>query len=198
MRVLVVGATGTIGTAILAALAPRHEVIPASRSGAPHKVDLADADSIAAVYDAVGKVDAVVSAAGQAAFGPLPRLSDADFALSLGNKLMGQVNLVRRGLDHLTDGGSFTLTSGALARYPAPGTPALALVNGGLEAFVGAAALDLPRGLRINVVSPGWVTETLIALGMDPSAGTLAAVVAQGYVESVEGSFTGRVIAIPA
>ena len=139
----------------------------------------------------------MVSAAGLARFGPLAGLSDEDFQFSLANKLMGQVNLVRIGLDQIRDGGSFTLTSGVLARSPMPGSAAISLVNAGLEGFVRAAALEAPRGIRVNVVSPPWVTETLQALHMDPSLGQPAATVAQLYAQSVEGTQTGAVLELP-
>ena len=193
MRILVIGATGTLGAAIAQALDARHEVLRASLSRSALAVDLADPESIKRLYAKVGTVDAVVSAAGRAAFGPLLALSDEDFALCLTNKLMGQVNLVRFGVDALADRGSFTLTSGFLSRFPTPGSAAISLVNAGLEGFVRAAALDLPRGLRINAVAPGWVYETLVALKRDPSTGAPAGRVAQAYVKSVEGGMTGQI-----
>jgi NAD(P)-dependent dehydrogenase (short-subunit alcohol dehydrogenase family) len=194
MRVLVVGATGTIGSAIVEALTPKHEVIGVSHRQGAVRVDLADPTSIAQMYRAVGRVDAVISAAGEARFAPLAQLTEEDFALSLRSKLMGQVNLVRLGLTSVADGGSFTLTAGSLARHPSPGSGAISIVNAGVEAFAGAAALELPRRLRINTVSPPWVTETLRALGMDPSGGLPAAKVARAYVASVEGTLTGQVL----
>jgi NAD(P)-dependent dehydrogenase (short-subunit alcohol dehydrogenase family) len=193
MRILVIGATGTIGAAVAQALDARHEVLRASHSRSALAVDLADPESIKRLYGKVGRVDAVVSAAGKAAFGPLLALSDEDFSLCLTNKLMGQVNLVRFGVDALADRGSFTLTSGFLSRFPTPGSAAISLVNSGLEGFVRAAALDLPRGLRINAVAPGWISETLVALKRDPSTGVPVARVAQTYVRSVEGSMTGQI-----
>jgi NAD(P)-dependent dehydrogenase (short-subunit alcohol dehydrogenase family) len=194
VKILVIGATGTIGAAVAHALEARHEVVRASHSRADLKVDLADPDSIKRLYTKVGRVDAVVSAAGQAAFGPLLTLSDADFALCLSNKLMGQVNFVRFGVEALADGGSFTLTSGILSRLPMPGGAAISMINAGLEGFGRAAALELPRNLRINVVAPGWIRETLLALKMDPSPGVPAAEVAETYVKAVEGSMNGQVL----
>jgi NAD(P)-dependent dehydrogenase (short-subunit alcohol dehydrogenase family) len=194
MRIMVVGATGTIGRPTVAALSGKHEVVSASHARAAEHVDLADPRSIQSLYKRVGPVDAVISAAGQAAFGELAKLSDADFELCLRNKLMGQVNLVRFGIAAVRDGGSFTLTSGILARQPMPGSAGISLVNAGLEGFVRAAALELPRGIRINIVSPGWVSETLQAMGRDPKAGTPAAQVARAYVGSVEGKQSGTVI----
>jgi NAD(P)-dependent dehydrogenase (short-subunit alcohol dehydrogenase family) len=194
MRILLIGSTGLIGQAIASALGDRHEIIGASHQKAQERVDLADAASIRALFQRVGKVDAVVSAAGLAAFKPLAQLSDDDFAFSLGNKLMGQVNVVRFGLDSVTDGGSITLTSGVLGQHPAPGTAAISLVNAGLEGFMRAAALEAPRGIRVNVVSPPWVTETLQAMGRPIEGGLPAATVARAYVESVEGTMTGEVV----
>jgi len=194
MRILVVGATGTIGRAVVAALLGSNEIVPVSRRSTPITVDLADPSSIHAMYRAVGHVEAVVSAAGQAKFAPLAQLGDADFQLSVRNKLMGQVNLVRFGFDYVGDGGSFTLTSGILARSPVPGSAAISLVNAGIEAFAKAAALEAPRGIRINVVSPPWVTETLKILGMDTTQGLPAAAVARAYVQSATGSANGSVL----
>ncbi len=194
MRILVVGATGTIGTAVVAALASGNRIVAASRNSREAPVDLADPAGIRAMYRALGKLDAVVCAAGLAKFAPLAQLSDDDFRFCLDNKLMGQVNLVRFGFDHLADGGSFTLTSGVLAQRPMTGSGAISLVNAAVEGFARAAALEAPRGIRVNAVSPPWVAETLVALKMDPSQGLPAAVVARAYVRSVTGTQTGAVI----
>lgn len=194
MRVLLLGATGTIGREVMAALRPDHEVLGVSHRDGQVTVDLADPASIRDMLREIGTVDAVVCAAGVARFAPLARLSDRDFEHALANKLMGQVNLVRYGFAHVHDGGSFTLTAGALAREPAAGGVAISLVNAGLEGFTRAAALEAPRGIRVNVVSPGWVRETLVAMGRDGSAGTPAAEVARGYVASVTGTMTGVVL----
>jgi len=192
MRILIIGATGTIGHAVVAALQPRNDLILASRGKSAERVDLTDAASIRALYKRVGRVDAVVSVAGEAAYKPLNQLADEDFAFSIGSKLMGQVNLVRHGTDAVTDGGS--LTTGILATRPTPGGAAISMVNAGVDAFARAAALELPRGIRINTVSPPWVSETLVAMGRDPSGGLPAADVARSYVESVEGKQTGAVL----
>jgi len=194
MRILVVGATGTIGRAVMAALSAGNEIVPVSRQSTAIRVDLADAASIRDMYCSAGRLDAVVCAAGQAKFAPLAQLSDADFRFCLDNKLMGQVNLVRFGLEHIADRGSFTLTTGILARSPMPGSAAISLVNAGVEGFVRAAALEAPRGIRVNAVSPPWVSETLQALKMDPTRGLPAAVVARSYVQSVTGTDTGSIL----
>jgi NAD(P)-dependent dehydrogenase (short-subunit alcohol dehydrogenase family) len=194
MRILIIGATGTIGRAIADALGNRHDVIPASRHKAPEHVDISSPQSIRDLFSRVGRVDAIVSAAGQAAFKSFAELTDADFAFSIDNKLMGQVNLLRFGLQSVRDNGSVTLTSGILAQQPAPGSVAVSLVNAALEGFARAAALEAPRGIRVNVVSPPWVTETLQAMGRPTTDGLPAAVVARSYLESVEGRMTEQVL----
>ena len=194
MTVILIGATGTIGTAVHDALSTNHEVIGVGRSSGDVQADLSDPDSIETLFEEVGEFDAVVCAAGNAAFNPLAELTDDDFDLSLSSKLMGQVNLVRHGLSHIsTDGNpSFTLVSGVLSEEPIPGSAAISMVNGGLNGFVRAAALD--TDVRVNVVSPPWVSETLEEMGEDPSDGLPAATVAKAFVDSVEGDMTGEVI----
>jgi NAD(P)-dependent dehydrogenase (short-subunit alcohol dehydrogenase family) len=194
MRILVVGATGTIGSAVVAALRDRHDLVLASQQKSPERVDIMDPASIRALFARIGRVDAVVNAAGRAAFKPLGELTDADFEFSLRSKLMGQVNLVRAGLDSVSDNGSFTLTAGYLARHPIAGSAAFSLVNAALEGFGRAAALDAPRGIRVNVISPPWITETLQKLGRPLTGGIPAATVAHAYVRSVEGGQTGQII----
>ncbi len=194
MKVIVIGATGTIGKAIVQAIADRHEVITVSRSKTAVTVDLADKSSIVGMYLAAGRVDAVICAAGLAAFGPFGTLTDRDYELGIGNKMMGQVNVVRVGIDYLNDNGSFTLTSGILSRKPMVGSAAISLVNSALEGFGRAAALEMPRGIRINILSPNWVIDTLKAFNMDPSIGTPVEVVARAYVRALEGSMSGEVL----
>jgi NAD(P)-dependent dehydrogenase (short-subunit alcohol dehydrogenase family) len=195
MRILHVGATGTIGTAVADALGTRgHDVVRVGASSGNLTVDLADPASIEALYAACGAVDAVVCTAGVARFGPLEELTDEDFRTSLANKLMGQVNLVRRGLRVVREGGSFTLTSGTLSEKPEAGTPAVAMTGAAVEAFARAAALDLDGRWRVNAVSPGPVADSRVARGLDAMPGIWARHLAAYYVELVEGSQTGEVV----
>ena len=194
MRVLFVGATGLLGKEIVKLLSPEHEVIDASRKGSTVSVDISDKQSILAMYKQVGTLGAVVCVAGTAKFASLYALSDDDFAFSLANKLMGQANLVRYGVPYLAQGGSVTLTSGVLAQHPMQGSAAVSTVNAGIEAFGRAAALELQGKVRVNVVSPGWVSETLEAMGRDPNDGVRAAVVAQAYRKCILEDISGQVV----
>lgn len=195
MKIVVVGATGTIGAAVVRALTRtgRHEVLGTSRRS-ELAVDIEDPASIAGFLRVLPGVDAIVCCAGSGAFKPLGQLSEDDFSRSLRSKLMGQVNLTRAALQHVADRGSITLTSGILAQRPTRGSAALSLANAGIEGFARAAALEAPRGVRVNVVSPPWVTETLEKLGMEVAAGLPADTVANAYVAAVEGTFQGHTL----
>jgi NAD(P)-dependent dehydrogenase (short-subunit alcohol dehydrogenase family) len=139
-------------------------------------------------------LDAIISAAGAARFKPLLSLTDEDFAFSLNSKLMGQVNLIRYGLLALKDGGSITITTGLLAQHPMVGSGAVSLVNAALEGFVRSAALEAPRGIRVNAVSPPWVRTAKENAAVKASAGLPANAVAQAYVSILEGSYSGQII----
>lgn len=195
MKILLIGSTGTIGAAVSQLLQQHgHSVIGADYQTGDYQLDLSDKATITALFERVGAIDAIVSTAGQSQFGSLLGLSDADFALGLNNKLMGQVNLLREGVRHLNDGGSITLTSGALAHTPMQGSAAISPVNAAIEGFVRAAALELPRDIRVNAASPVFVTETAQAMGMDTTHTLSAAMTAKTYLASVAGNMSGQVL----
>jgi len=199
VRILLIGSTGHIGSEVHARLSRDHEVVVANRSSGVH-VDIADPDSIRAMFEQVavsGTFDAIVTTVGSVPFKPLGELSRADFLAGLTNKALGQVEVVRQGVEHLADGGSFTVTTGVVGREQIRTGAAAAMANGALEYFVPAAAAELPRGLRINAVSPTVLIE---APGYHPSfpgfIPVAAATVAEVYARSVEGIQTGRVFIV--
>lgn len=194
MKVLLIGSHGTIGKAVAAALSPTHVVIGVNHRTSDLTVDLASAASIRSMFEHVGMVDAVICAAGAARFRPLGELTEEDFVFGNQNKLMGQVNVARVAQDWLSERGSITLTSGVLAREPAPGSASVSLINAGIEGFVRAAALELRAGLRINAVSPPWITETVQAMGLSISESLPASTVAKAYRDSVQGTTTGQIL----
>ncbi|MBL8702257.1 MAG: short chain dehydrogenase [Alphaproteobacteria bacterium] len=195
MRILVVGASGTIGRAVVAELGARHDIVAAGRSSDELPMDITDPASIRAAYARLGKVDAVVSAAGKVKFAPFAEMDATAYEIGLRDKLMGQVNLVLIGRDHVTDGGSFTLTTGVLDSAPIRMGSSASMVNGAVNAFAMAAAIEMPRGQRINVVSPGVITEAMkdyapFFRGFEPVPAARAAL---AYARSVEGAQTGQV-----
>jgi NAD(P)-dependent dehydrogenase (short-subunit alcohol dehydrogenase family) len=154
MRVIIVGATGAVGKTAVDALSNRHEIIRVGKASGDVQMDIEDKGSIQAMYQQVGRVDAVVSAVGQVHFGAVEEMTSAQFMTGIHQKLLPQVNLVLEGFDYVNDGGSFTLTSGVTNRDPIPGGSCAAAANGALDGFVRGAAVDMPRGIRINAVSP--------------------------------------------
>jgi NAD(P)-dependent dehydrogenase (short-subunit alcohol dehydrogenase family) len=195
MRIMVVGASGTIGRAVVTELGRRHEIVPVGRSSGSARMDMTDPASIRAAYTAIGTIDAVVCVAGKVKFAPFADMVEADYEIGLRDKLMGQVNLVLIGRPFVSDGGSFTLTTGLLDNDPIRMGTSASMVNGAVNSFVIAAAIEMPRGQRINVVCPGVVTESLESYapyfrGFDPVP---AARVALAYSRSVEGAQTGQV-----
>ena len=198
MKIILVGASGTIGKAVDLQLRERHEIVRANRTSGEFRVDIADPKSIERLYAQAGAFDALVCTAGNVHFGPFERFTTEQFDIGLRNKLMGQVNLVMLGHKHIRDGGSFTLTSGLLNDDPIREGVSAAMVNGAVEGFVRSAAIELPRGIRINVVSPTVIEESLPSYG--PYFRGFEAVPANeaalGYVKSVEGAQTGRVYRI--
>jgi len=193
-KVLLVGASGTLGRAVHAELALRHEVLAASRDG-KLKVDITDSACIRRLFKKIGKVDAVVCTAGKVHFGALAEMTEELYAIGLRDKLMGQVNLALIGRDYLNDGGSITLITGILAEQPIRFGSSASMVNGAIEAFVRAAAVELPRGLRINAVSPNVFAESMP--GYAPYFRGFEAIpvarAALAFSRSVEGAQTGQV-----
>jgi NAD(P)-dependent dehydrogenase (short-subunit alcohol dehydrogenase family) len=158
-------------------------------------VDATDPESITRLLEAVGRVDAIVVAVGGAAFKPVTELTREDYTDAFFSKTMGQIEFVTQGLDHINDGGSITFVTGVLAREPVPTAAAAAMANGALESFVVSAAPELPRGIRINAVSPNVLENS--PHFHDAFAGMLPVsdeAVATAFVRSVEGNVTGRIL----
>ena len=196
MKIIVIGATGTVGKPVVAALQARHEVIEVGSKSGDQQVDIKDSGSIRKLFENVGRVDAVVSTVGKVHFGEFAKLTENEVMVGLKDKLMGQINLVLIGRDYVNDAGSFTLTSGVLSHDPIRFGACASLVNGAIDCFVRAAAIELPRGLRINAVSPGLLDESAEALG-DYFRGHETVPgkrVANAYVKSVEGRLTGQIL----
>ncbi|WP_028631003.1 short chain dehydrogenase [Metapseudomonas resinovorans] len=194
MKIILVGASGTIGQAIEQELKERHEIIRVGRSSGDQQADITDPASIRHLFEQVGPFDALISAAGKVHFGALAEMGEAEFAVGLKDKLMGQVNLVLIGREFANDGASFTLTSGVLSHDPIRYGASASMVNGAIDSFVRSAALELPRGMRINSVSPTVVEEALPGYGpyFRGYKAVPAADAALAYAKSTEGAQTGQ------
>lgn len=198
MKVLLVGASGTIGKAVATELGARHDIITAGRTSGDIQIDICDTASIRDAFKKVGTVDAVVSTAGKVHFGDFAEMDDEKYRIGINDKLMGQVNLVLIGRDYVADTASFTLTTGVLTKDPIRYGSSASMVNGAVESFVRAAAIEMTPGLRINAVSPGVISEAMQGYGPffrghNPVPAARAAL---GYAKSVEGLQTGQVFEI--
>jgi NAD(P)-dependent dehydrogenase (short-subunit alcohol dehydrogenase family) len=194
MKAIVLGASGTIGKAVTYLLKDKgYDVVEASRSTEPG-VNIVDPSTIDKFYAKVGEVDAIISAAGDAALVSLGQLTDEQIQLSVNSKLLGQINMVRKGLSYLRPNGVIVITGGMLAYAPWPKTSMITMVNAGLEGFAKAAALDLTESRRIVIVHPPWVAETAAQLGMDAAPWPNAAKTAEAYLAAIEGSKNGEAV----
>src|SRR5271163_2807237 len=191
-KILVIGAAGLIGARVVEALGEERCIRASRNSG--ERVDISEPKSLAALFERVGDLDGIVCTGGAARFKPWDQLSDEDWTFSLANKLLGQVNVVRYGLKTVQSGGAITLTTGLAAQYPSPGSAIITTVNAAVDAFVRAAAAEPSISVRVNAVSPGWVAETLQAMGRNPSDGIPAAEVAKITVRQFREGATGSVV----
>lgn len=198
MKIIVIGASGTIGQAVIDELQPRHEIISAGFKSGDIQVDIADKNSIEIMFKKISHVDAVILATGKVHFGDFMQMHEKEFMVGMQNKLMGQVNTVLIGRHYLNEGGSFTLTSGILSNDPIRFGCSASMVNGALESFVIAAAIEMPKRQRINCISPTVISESMDKYapyfrGYEPVSATR---VALAYSKSVEGLQTGQVYRI--
>ena len=198
MKILIVGGNGTIGKSVADHYRPQHEVLVGGRNSGDVQVDITDSNSISKMYEDTGNLDAIVNIAGEAKWAYLKDLTEEDFYVGIGSKLMGQVNLVRLGLPYLNPGGSFTLSTGILADDPVIMTTSASLVNGAVNSFVQAAALEMDQGRRINVIAAGLVEESVDRYIEFFPGHTPVAMhkVVTAYERSISGWVNGQIIRI--
>lgn len=193
MKIILIGATGTIGKHVAAALEKDHQLIKAGSKSGDVQVDINNPGSIKALFEETGAFDALICAAGDGHFGPLEKMTDADFRISVNSKLMGQVNLVLIGQHYINSNGSFTLTSGSLAEDPVPFGASLSAVNGAIDGFVRGVAIELKNGVRINAVGPGVAEESPGYFPFFPGHEPVSMHrITLAYVKSVLGAQTGK------
>jgi len=197
MKIIIIGATGTIGRHVATLFEGKHELIKVGATKGDYQIDICSEQSIKIFFETVGPFDALISTTGKAAFKSLKDLSNADFRLGLDNKLLGQISLVLIGQHYINPAGSFTLTSGILSEDPVPGGSALSTVNGAINAFVKGAAIELKNDVRINAVSPGVVEDSPSFVEVFPGHIPVKMErVANAYYKSVMGALTGETIRV--
>jgi NAD(P)-dependent dehydrogenase (short-subunit alcohol dehydrogenase family) len=170
-KVVVIGAGSGIGRSVaVAASQAGARVVLAGRTretledtaallSGPRELRVVDASvegEVAAFFQAVGRFDHLVSTASQGVAGPITRLEASAIERAFTAKLWAPIFLVKHGAPLISAEGSFAFFSGIRAARPAAGTSITSLVNGGLEAFARAMAVELGP-VRVNVISPGIV-----------------------------------------
>jgi len=200
MKILIVGGSGTIGKTVTDRLSKEHEVIIAGRSSGDVTVDIASSNSIEKMFEQVGSLDAIVNIAGDAKWDKFENLSEEDFYIGIKSKMMGQVNLVRIGIPFLNEGGSVTLTTGILADEPVDMTTSAAMVNGAIQSFTKAVALEMKNGVRVNVVSADLVEDAYEKYKDYFPGNTPVPMrkVVDGYIKCLFGRINGEVVRIRA
>ncbi len=198
MKILIIGGNGTIGKTVVSHFKKTDEVLIAGRTSGDILVNIAESNSIEAMFRETGNLDAIVCIAGEAKWSKFNELTEEDYYIGIKSKLMGQVNVVRIGLNYLNQYGSITLTTGILADDPVVKTASASMVNGGIHSFVSAVALEVDNGNRINVVSSGMVEDAYDKYkdyfpGHNPIS---MKKVINGYVRSVKGKGNGEIIRI--
>jgi len=191
-KLLVIGATGLMGNAIVQLASENYEVYAASRTS-ELSVDISSKESLELLLETVGQVDAIICTGGIAYFKPYTEVTDDDWEFAISNKMMGQINIMRLGEKYVRDGGTIILTTGQASEYPFPGSSIVTTVNRAVEGAVKAFSVEIER-IRVNAMSPGWVTDTLVQLGMDPSEGQTPEAIAEAYLDVVEQSVSGETI----
>ncbi len=195
MKIIIVGATGTMGMHLAAAWEKDHEIVRVGSKSGDIQTDTTSTGSIENLFRKVGSFDALVCTAGPTYVGPWKNMTDKEFRKGIEGKLMGQVNLVLIGQHYIKPKGSFTLITGALTHEPQLNFANASAANGAVEAFVRAAAIELENRIRINAVSPTVIENSPHYFPFFP--GDIPVTMQQlecGFRKAVFGANTGQVI----
>jgi NAD(P)-dependent dehydrogenase (short-subunit alcohol dehydrogenase family) len=191
MKIIIVGASGKIGKEVDKALSDSHEIIRVGAHSGDIQADYTDTESVRSMFEKIGEFDSLVSVAGgDSTFKMFEDLNDKDYEYGFDRKFLGQIRLLKYGSEFVRNNGSFVFTSGFLSHYPYPASIATGPLNAAVDTFVMNSAPLLPRGIRLNVVSPAPVVES----GQEGRGRVTAAETAKYFVDAVEGNMTGQVL----
>lgn len=191
MRIVIVGASGKIGREIDKELSADHQIVRVGATSGDLQCDFTSTDSVSQLFEAVEGFDHLIAVVGaDSQFKKFDELNDDDYRYGFERKFLGQVRLATHGQVHIRDRGSITLTSGFLKDYPNPFSIATGPLNAAVDTYVKNTAPLMPRGIRINVVSPAPVVEA----GREGEGLVTAAQCAEYYVDVINGDMTGKVL----
>jgi NAD(P)-dependent dehydrogenase (short-subunit alcohol dehydrogenase family) len=195
MKIIIVGATGTMGKYLANAFEKDHETIRVASSGGDIQADITSPESIENLFKEAGAFDALISTAGPTYVGPWKNLTDKEFRKGVEGKMMGQINLVLIGQHYINAKGSFTLITGELTHNPQLNFANASAANGAVEGFVRAAAIELQNGIRINAVSPTVIEDSPQYFPFFPGEIPLSMKQLEyGFRKSIFGANTGQII----
>lgn len=193
MKIIILGANGKIGSAIVQGLSSKHEIVRVGSHNGDVQVDYTNVQAVTNMFEQVGEFDALaVAVGGDSVFKAYEALTDEDYEYGFQRKFLAQINLVRTGTVYARDRASFTLSSGFLSDYPNPASAATGPFNAAVDVFVRTVGPLLPRGIRLNVVSSAPVVS-----GNQAGRGVVTAEqAAAGYIQSIEGTINGEVLRV--
>jgi NAD(P)-dependent dehydrogenase (short-subunit alcohol dehydrogenase family) len=191
MRIIIAGASGRIGKEVDKALSENHDIIRVGARSGDVQCDYTTPNSVRDMFEKIGEFDSLISViGGDSIFKPFADLDDDDYRYGFERKFLGQIRFLDLGESFVRDNGSFVFTSGFLCQYPNPYSIATGPLNAAVDTFVQNTATLLPRGIRVNVVSPAPIVEP----GQEGKGVVTAAETAKLFVEAVESNITGKVL----
>lgn len=178
-----------------------------------HAADIADADTVAALFDKVGEIDILVNNAGITRDGLLMRMKDEDFDEVIRVNLRSVFLCTRAAVKVMMKkryGRIVNLTS-IVGVHGQAGQTNYAASKAGIIGFTKATAKEVAtRGITCNAIAPGFIESDMTAVLNDAQKAGILASIPQGrmgkpeeiadltaYLASKEAAYlTGQVLSI--
>jgi 3-oxoacyl-[acyl-carrier protein] reductase len=168
-RALVIGGAGGIGGAVARRLAEAGaKVATADRSGADHRVDVADPGSVRQLAESIGELDILVNSAGVIGpKGPLAELDDESWTHSVAVNLSGVFYACRAFAPGMAvrGWGRIVNIASAAGMEGVSQNSVYSAAKGGVIAFTKAIGKEFAeQGVLVNAVAPGFIETAMTAL----------------------------------